>query len=240
MGTNPSLTTAYQFGRTEIGYRIFRSDRKHVRISVHPDRSVDVLAPFDVNDDAVADIVARRAPWIVDQLDFFLSFEPRYTLKQYVPGETHRYLGRQYQLRWIKIASDVSHTCALRGRFFEVECRTRGQIESVLKEWFVGKAVAQLPTFAKIWLAYFEEVYSVRPTTLSVRELPGRWGSCTPSGRVTLHPRLIHHRRAEIEYVIVHELCHLVVPNHGRKFMDLLRRTMPDYTERKERLERGI
>ncbi len=82
-------------------------------------------------------------------------------------------------------------------------------------------------------------VYSVEPTSLGVREIGNRWGTCTPSGRVVLNPRLIHHRRSEIEYVIVHELCHLVVPNHGRRFMDLLRRVMPDYEVRKGRLEYG-
>ena len=214
-----------------------RQERKHVRITVQPDRRIEIRCPFDTSEAEITELIKRRAPWIIDQLDFFLSFEPRYTLKQYVPGETHQYLGRQYRLRWIPQAAGVSDSCALRGAFFEVSCQARSEIEPLLKSWFVLKASERLPAFAKTWLAYFAEVHQVAPKSLQVKSLKNRWGSCTPSGNIILSPRLIHHRRLEIEYVIVHELCHLVVPNHGRKFVDLLRRTLPDYQRRKEQLE---
>lgn len=233
---------SYQFGSTRIDYSVLYRDRKHLLISVHPDRSVVVRAPYHLPDEEIQATVQRRAPWIVEQLDFFLSFEPRYTLKQYVPGESHRYLGRQYRLRWVQLDLEdqrASERCRLRGGFFEIECRERGQLEPLLKAWLESRAQVMLAAFAKTWVDFFTEVHGVHPVSLKVRALRGRWGSCSRSGKITLNPRLIHHARAEIEYVIVHELCHLVVPHHGRKFMDLLRRTLPDYEIRKERLERG-
>lgn len=229
----------HQYGTTRIEYTVIRMERKHLRISVHPDRSVEVRAPLAYTDEQIAETLDRRVGWVVEQLDFFLSFEPRYTLKQYVPGETHRYLGRQYRLRWITIGEEEQEGCALRGAHFEISCRSREGLEPLLKAWFAAKAELKLRAFAKTWVAFFLEVYRVEPTSLAVREIGNRWGTCTPSGRVVLNPRLIHHRRSEIEYVIVHELCHLVVPNHGRRFVDLLRRVMPDYEVRKGRLEWG-
>ena len=238
--TPPAHLHSYQYGNTCIRYTIVSSERKHLRISVHPDRSIEVRCPEGISNEEVTETVKRRAAWIIDQLDFFLSFEPRYTLKQYVPGETHRYLGRQYRLRWIPLEDNSQPSCALRGPFFEITCATREELRPLLKAWFKEKAEKRLQAFAKTWVAYFKEVHGVEPSSLTVRPIKNRWGTCTPSGKVVLNPRLIHHRRAEIEYVIVHELCHLLIHNHGRKFVDLLRRTLPDFEERKGRLEYGV
>ena len=79
--------------------------------------------------------------------------------------------------------------------------------------------------------------YGVGPPPLQVRRMERRWGSCTPSGRVLLNPRLVLAPTACIDYVVVHELCHLQHPHHGRDFYDLLGRVMPDWEDRKARLD---
>ncbi len=239
---NPQSLQRVQYGGTSLEFAVLRQERKHVRITVHPDRRIEIRCPLDTDDSEIEATVRRRASWIIDQRDYFLSFEPRYTLKQYVPGESHHYLGRQYRLRWLPIQSidaDQQATCALRGGFFEIRCHLREELAPLLKTWFLVRAQEPLPAFAKTWIEFFQEVHQVSPASLRVAALKNRWGSCTPSGNIVLNPRLIQHRRSEIEYVIVHELCHLVVPNHGRKFVDLLRRTLPDHKVRKERLEYG-
>lgn len=147
--TPPVQVYSYQYGNTCIRYMVLRSERKHLRISVHPDRSVEVRCPEETSDEIVAETVQRRAAWIIDQLDFFLSFEPRYTLKQYVPGESHRYLGRQYRLRWIPLTGGGQPSCALRGPFFEITCATREELRPLLQAWFKEKAELRLSAFAK-------------------------------------------------------------------------------------------
>ena len=228
------------YGKTVLTYAVHRSARESLRVSVYPDRRVEVHAPHWATDADVERRVRRRAAWIKRQLDFFLSFEPRYELKEYVPGETHRYLGRRYRIRWVPTANDgAAATCQLRGGFYEVRSGAREEIRGAVEAWFAARAEVQLPKIAAPWLALFDEVHQVRPAKLSIRPLRVRWGSCTPSGRVTLNRELIHHPRACIEYVVVHELCHLVEPNHTARFWALLGRMLPDWEGRKGRLERG-
>ncbi len=228
-----------RYGKTVLRYTILRSERESLRISVHPDRSIEAHAPLWASDEEVARRVRRRAAWIKRQLDFFLSFEPRHELKEYVPGETHRYLGRRYRIRWVPDQHQVKPTCRLRGAHFEVVAKARAGIQPAIETWFAERAKVKLPELAAPWLALFEDLHRVQPKQLIVRPLTVRWGSCTPSGRVTLNRALIHHRRASIEYVIVHELCHLVEPNHTKAFWSLLTRMLPDWEQRKNKLERG-
>ena len=227
------------YGKTRLAYAVHRAERESLRVSVYPDRRVEVHAPHWATDADVERRVRRRAAWIKRQLDFFLSFEPRHELKEYVPGETHRYLGRRYRIRWVPTEGADAATCQLRGGFYEVRTGTREEIRPALEQWFSERANTQLPRVAAPWLKLFEEVHQVRPSKLTVRPLAVRWGSCTPSGRVTLNRELIHHPRACIEYVVVHELCHLVEPNHTKRFWALLTRMLPDWEGRKGRLERG-
>ena len=226
------------YGKTTLRYRLHRAERESLRVSVHPDRRIDVYAPTWASDEEVARRVRRRAAWIKRQLDFFLSFEPRHDLKEYVPGETHRYLGRRYRIRYIPTDSGEP-TCRLRGAHYEVSAPTRAGIRPAMETWFAERAEQQLRVVAKRWVELFAEVHGVCPRQLIVRPLQVRWGSCTPSGRLTLNSDLIHHARPSIEYVVVHELCHLIEPNHTRAFWALLARMLPDWEVRREGLERG-
>jgi predicted metal-dependent hydrolase len=79
--------------------------------------------------------------------------------------------------------------------------------------------------------------YGVERPPLMVRRMEQRWGSCTPSGRALLNPHLILASTACIDYVVVHELCHLQHPHHGRDFYELLGRMMPNWKDRKAKLD---
>lgn len=234
-----SATVELPYGKTVLRFTVHRSERESLRISVYPDRRIEVRAPLWASDDEVMTRVRRRASWIKRQLDFFLSFEPRHDLREYVPGESHRYLGRRYRIRWLPGDGTTKPTCRLRGAHFDVSVGDRAGIQPAIEDWFAQRAQVKLPEIAAPWIQLFEEVYHVRPKQLIVRPLTVRWGSCTPSGRITLNRELVHHARRSIEYVIVHELCHLVEPNHTRAFWGLLERVLPDWEGRKAVLERG-
>ncbi len=235
-----SETFEQPYGKTLLRYTIHRSERESLRISVHPDRRIEVHAPSWATDDELAKRVHRRASWIKRQLDFFLSFEPRHELKEYVPGESHRYLGRRYRIRWLLGPKGASPACRLRGAYFEVSATDRTSIQPAVEQWFADRAQVKLPEIAAPWIKQFEELHNVQPKQLIVRSLSVRWGSCTPSGRITLNLELIRHAHLSIEYVVVHELCHLVEPNHTKAFWILLKRTLPDWEARKRGLERSV
>ena len=116
-----------QYGSERIEYDIHFIDRKSLGIKVFPNRKVEIKAPLHTSLDKIQEKVRKRAPWILKQKDHFLSFEPRITERKYISGETHLYLGRQYQLKVIKTdINKVKYT----GRFLEGRAQRRRQRKS--------------------------------------------------------------------------------------------------------------
>jgi predicted metal-dependent hydrolase len=126
------------------------------------------------------------------------------------------------------------------GRYFEVRTarpRDPDHTRTLLERWYREKAYRILRERFERGVALMT-AYGVGCPPLGIRKMERRWGSCTPDGRVLLNPRLVLAPTASIDYVVVHELCHLLHPHHGRPFYDLLARVMPDWEDRKTRLER--
>lgn len=228
---------AIRYGGETIPFSLHRRDRKTLSISVHPDLSVEVVAPEDAREAAILERVSRRARWILRQQRKFLSWMPKPSQRRYRGGETHRYLGRQYRLKLIK--SDSTEV-SLRGGFFEVRVPIPSDSATVKKavtEWYREHAQNRFSIQLEEAFARMR-AYELPQPTLSLRKMAKRWGSCTPSGEVILNPELVKAPSPCIEYVIVHELCHLRHPNHSRAFFQMLDAALPDWRERKERLER--
>ncbi len=229
-------THLVHFGTKTIHFQIHRAERKTLNIQVHPDGLVHVLAPLNADEGAIAQKVKQKAGWIIRQQDHFASFLPLTPPRKYVNGETHLYLGRQYQLR--KVESENQQVKLYRG-CIEVHSldTSDSAIEQILQEWYKVKA---REIFADLLAEYLSkhcrfQKYSVN---LHVKKMPTRWGSCSPAGRITLNSELVKAPKACIEYVILHELCHLIIPSHNRKFYRLLSVLMPDWENWKARLER--
>jgi predicted metal-dependent hydrolase len=111
------MTAAIQFGSRTIDFRLEYSDRKSLGITVTPEMEVLVKAPTDTSIEKVKEKIRKKAPWIIKQQSFFLSFQPKTPKRKYIGGETHLYLGRQYRLQ-IQIGKEES--VKLKGKFIEV------------------------------------------------------------------------------------------------------------------------
>ncbi len=222
-----------RFGSVTIHFGLVYSRRKSLGITVTPDMEVIVKAPEDAPLDRIKKKVRHKAPWILRQLRFFLPFHPKTPAKRYVSGETHLYLGRQYRLRIIEGQS--SHV-KLKGQFIEITCPDKAQTEPLLKKWYLERAKDRFATYAEPWIERFGK-YAVAPSSLILREMPTRWGSCTARDKIILNPELVKAPRGCIEYVIVHELCHLVHHDHTRNFMQLQEKEFPNWEKWKMRLE---
>lgn len=230
--TEPPLSI--QFGQRIIPYELTRSARKSVRIQVHPDGAVRVTAPLELVPEEVAKAVKRKAPWILKQQRFFEQFRPLTPPRQYRSGETHRYLGRQYRLKLIQGEKNIR----LIAGFIEITLPNPGpeEVAKVLQTWYRQRADLHFHKILAEVLPRFES-YEWPTPVLKLRHMPTRWGSCTPTGVIYLNPNLIQTPSSCIEYVIVHELCHLAHRPHDRKFYELLERILPDWERRKQTLE---
>ncbi|MDE1207101.1 M48 family metallopeptidase [Tenacibaculum larymnensis] len=222
-----------QYGSEKIEYYIHFVDRKSLGIKVFPNRKVEIKAPLHTSLNKVQEKVRKRAPWILKQKDHFLSFEPRITERKYISGETHLYLGRQYQLRVIKADTNkVKYT----GRFLEVYTIDKSKAQNLLEGWYRQKAEIWFKKLSQIHIERFKK-YQVEPTRLEIKKMKYRWGSCSSKGRILLNPELIKAPKACIEYVIIHELCHLIHRDHTKAFFNLQTHEMPDWEKWKMKLE---
>lgn len=224
------------YGGDKIPFDLSVKDRKRLSISVHPDLSVTVVAPEDKTLEQVLGRVQYRAAWIQKQRRYFSQFLPSLPPKQYVSGETHYYLGRQYRL---KVRSADQDSVKLIGRFLIVDLpkpKDQERVKSLVCAWYRNHAQS---LFEKKLDAAHDSASSlkVKKPKIQLRHMKTRWGSCTKNGTILLNPELIKAPIHCIEYVILHELFHLKVHNHGKLFYLLLSRQMPDWKKRKEKLD---
>ncbi|TCP25206.1 hypothetical protein EV195_104239 [Tenacibaculum skagerrakense] len=227
------MTDFVQYGSERIAYNILFVERKSLGITVYPNRSVEIKAPLNTTLEKIQEKVKKRAAWILKQQDYFLSFEPRITNRKFVSGETHYYLGRQYQLKVIDSAiNKVKYT----GRFIEVYVTERANVKEQLQQWYRAKAEIWFRKLADKHIERFKK-YNVEPQKVELKKMENRWGSCSSKGRVLLNPELIKAPKACIEYVIIHELCHLVYRDHTKEFYNLQTHEMPDWQKWKMKLE---
>lgn len=222
-----------QFGSKTIEYKLAYSSRKTLGITVTPEMNVEVVAPFESSEEKIQLKVKQRAPWIIKQQSYFLSFHPKNPARRYISGETHLYMGRQYLL---KVTLSTIEDVKYRGRYIEVFAKDKARAEPLLKAWYRKRASLKFEEISIPLIQRFKK-YQVTPKGIYLKEMPTRWGSCTPKGKIILNPELIKAPRPCIEYVIVHELCHLIHHNHTQKFIDLQTKEMADWEKWKTKLD---
>ncbi len=165
------------------------------------------------------------------------DYHPLPTPRRYESGETLLYLGRQYRLR---VRAGPASSIRLVGRFLEAELRDPGDREAVaglVDGWFRRRALDVLRQAEQRCLEITAR-HGVSAAVVVLRRMKRRWGSCSAKGRITLNPALVGVPIHCIDYVVMHELCHLKHHDHSRSFYRLLTRCMPDWEARKACLDR--
>jgi predicted metal-dependent hydrolase len=223
-----------QFGSKQIDFRLEYSDRKTLGITVTPELFVHVKAPIGTSIEKVKEKLKKKAPWIIRQQSYFLTFQPKTPAKRFVGGETHLYLGRQYRL---KVINSKIESVKLKGKFIEVAAADKLRVKQLVGEWYLHNAKIKFPTIAQPLIDNFKK-HKIEPSSIILRDMSTRWGSCTPKGKIILNPELIKAPKGCIEYVIIHELSHLVHHNHTLKFIDLQTKEMQDWEKWKMKLEK--
>lgn len=221
-------------------YTLYRSDRKTLQISVDPNSNITVRAPKKTDLEDIEAVLNKRTPWIDKTLKEVAQLPPPVPPRQWISGETHRYLGRQYRL---KIFQGEFPEVKLKGGFFCIQVpntENKAHIEKLMMQWYRNHAfpifqqrLCQCQEQSK---AFLELHHADIP--LLVRSMKSRWGSYTRTGRIVLNLELIKAPLDCIEYVIMHELCHVREMNHSHRFWQLMEQCMPDWKRRREKLRR--
>lgn len=229
---------SFQFGNTRISYRTIRSSRRTtIGIAVKPDGKVVASVPQGITVSKVDRAIRSKARWIYQKKLEAREFQSQHLSgREFVGGETFRYLGRGYRLQ-----ISLGHQPEVRlmnGRLrvivasTSVSGRKPELVRSALIEWYRQHAIQRLAERMDYW----SRRMGISRPRLLLGDQKRRWGSCCAKGEVRINWRIIQAPLKLVDYVIVHELAHLVYPDHSKAYWKLVNRTLPDFQARKARL----
>jgi predicted metal-dependent hydrolase len=201
-----------------LSYSLVKSSRKSISIIVHPDGRVVVKAPKRATNGQIHEVLKNRMGWIEKHRKRFEEQRLKNPERKFLSGERHLFLGEEFILRIRK--ADVNRVM-LNCEYIDVECVDESIVEELMRQWH---------------LSSFRSIYNVAPARITVKHMRSRWGSCSSRKAVSLNSKLIMTPERCIEYVMVHELCHLIHFNHSENFYSLLTEILPDWKERKKEL----
>lgn len=225
-----------------------KSKPRKVVIKVHPDQRVVATVPVDASDEIIHDAIMKRARWIWQSLQDFAKQKDHVLSKRYVSGEPQFYLGRRYVLKVIinsETDNTINRTVKLsRGKLnvilpqsdSELDAEKRAVlVKSLINKWYKDKftSVSRERLKALIYKASWVK----NNPSLKLMTMKKQWGSCSNKGNLILNPHLVKAPKECIDYVILHELCHIAEHNHSEHFWRLLTQVMPNWKEVKARLD---
>ena len=217
----------------DISALIVRSNRRKTATVKVIDGEVSIAVPQELSNERIAQVLNDKASWLKEKLTLHQQAKPL-TSKAFVSGEAFSYLGRNYRLKVnVGIFSNIKlingrlvMSCATGDRFPHI-------IRNSLRNWYKEMAVKKLNEKAKRYALQI----GVNPKSINIKDFKARWGSCSIEGDIDFHWKIMMAPNRVVDYVVVHELCHLLEHNHSPKFWKHVERIIPDYVERKEWLK---
>jgi predicted metal-dependent hydrolase len=220
-----------------ISVEVVRKDIKNLHVGVYPPNGrVRVAAPLRLDDEAVRLAVISRLGWIRRQRKGF-DQQLRQSQREMVRGESHYYQGRRYRLDVIE-RDGLPSVRILSNRTMELRIRPgadRGAREAVLLRWYRRRLQEQIPQL----LAKWEPKVGVDVAEVRIKKMKTRWGTCTSEARrIWLNLELVKKPSSCLEYILVHEMIHLLERHHNERFRDLMDEVMPQWQLHREELNR--
>ena len=226
-----------KYGERTTPYRVKEAERLKLSILVHvaPDGSVTVEVPPECPLGKVKAAVQKRARWIFLNRDTAKLSSGSPLPREYVSGETHFYLGRRYPLR-VKIGRSEIAVKLVRGVLqIYVPVQDHVLVKRRLNQWYLKRAADYLNRRVEALTDQLDWLSDIPRVKLLPMKM--QWGSCSPSGSISINPALIKAPRHCVDYVLIHEICHLKEHNHSKKFYNLLNRYCPDWLKTKAYLD---
>ena len=217
-----------------INYSLIKSSRKSIGIIVNSDGSVVVRAPQRATKKEIDEVINKRFDWILKHKKKFEEQGPAYSKREFVDGEKHLFLGKEYIMR---VTVGAFNNVTINGEFIDIECKNESMVKPLMEQWYRQKANKLIPQIITPIVDKFNSLYDVSPNKISLKNMKSRWGSCSSKANISMNIKLIKSTESCIEYVMAHELCHLLQMNHSKNYYSLLTEFMPDWRERKKSLD---
>jgi len=213
---------------------VIKTDRKKSASIQLEGNLVKVRVPKSLSDNRINDLIKKRTPWIQAKLKEY-SARPVTIPKKYHNGGTFPYLGKNYTL---KVHDGDVSSIKMKSGYFNItisqsEKNKNDKIKDLLIDWYQSHAKKYL----KEKTYQLSELIGAIPTSVSVKSYKSRWGSCSSTGVIDYNWRIILAPNHIIDYVVIHELCHLLEHNHSPKYWQIVEKHSPNWRDSKEWLK---
>jgi len=229
------------YGEKEITFELQRKKVKNINLRIKPDMSILVSANKNVPLEVIEGFIRQKGAWIYKHLEYFKEFQAnKPAKKEYISGESFRYLGRQYRLRVRK--SEIETVKYFRG-FIYLYVKDPDDIkrkEKLYNQWLNERASIHFNNSLDRMYELVKNFNIPRPE-MKIRQMKSRWGSCHREKKViVLNSDLIKTPKYCIDYVMLHELIHFKHRYHDKEFYNFLASLMPDWKQRKKALDEEV
>lgn len=222
-----------------IPYSIVRTKRRTIGITVEITGGVKVSAPLHIDEKQIIEVVENKSSWIIEKLIAAEEIRKDVPIKRFVDGEKLLFLGKEYELKIVD--GDIHDTKVLQQKDTITVHIPKGlQNENrrqLVRETLIIWYKKHFSEIVNERIKEYSSLIRVIPCKIVIKDQKTRWGSCSSKGNINLNWRLVLAPVSIIDYVIVHELCHMKVMNHSKDFWKQVELIMPDYIERRKWLK---
>lgn len=213
----------------DIRYTLKRSSRKTASIYVERDGQITLIAPEELSGRQIEKVLEEKRRWIYKNLAEWHDLNATRIERQFVNGEGFLYLGRSYRL---KLVPKQDEPLLLKDGYFclRTDLRPAAKAAAAFRDFYRDRGLVRINER----VAYFQARMAVEPKSVKILDLKHRWASWTPGGNLNFHWKCMMSPAKILDYIVVHELAHLIYPNHSAKFWNEVDKLLPDYSERKE------
>ncbi len=229
------MKLSYQYGTEKIEFDVIFANRKTLTIEVEAPKSITVVAPEGKTAEEIIETVQSKSKWIVQKLFEIREMEYRKRDKQYVNGESFIYMGRNYSLQIILDEKNTFPEAKMvRGKFMVTNITKDPEtVKKAIENWYWDKAKRKVNERVK----YYQSQFDMKPKRVIIKDQKKRWASCTKDHQLMFNWKCIMAPSPVLDYIVVHEMCHMVHMNHSKEFWHLIKRILPNYEQRKDWLK---
>jgi predicted metal-dependent hydrolase len=222
------------YGSEVFEYKVIKKKRKTLGIKITNDGEVIVTSPFGVAEGVIYDIVSKKASWIIDKLNQVKEIDKHRGNEEFNDGKKVEFNGQAYLLKICEGSERKKALVYLNGDNIIVDIKSsysneerNSIVRNLLVDWFKEQARTRFIERTE----YYAEKIGVKPYNIRIKEQKTLWGSCSGKNNINYNWKLVMAPPVVLDYVVVHELCHIVQRNHSNKFWELVEKIMPNYKE---------
>ena len=226
------MKLSYQYGTQKIEFKVVFRKRKTLSIEVESPSIITVIAPEGTPKDEIIDTVKKKSKWIVQKLYEIREVEYKKRDRQYINGESFVYMGRNYSLQIVIDEKNKVPVAKLYQGKFRITTYTKDeeQLKIALEKWYKSKAKEKIQER----IDYYQRYFKIPPTKVKIKDQKKRWASCTKDQELLFNWKCIMAPAPALDYIVVHEMSHLLHMNHSDEFWKQVKKVLPDYEKRKE------